>query len=80
MKTSDPAAYQHVEVVTASSTVLSYRGLYCSSGQTITGTTWEKNSSGNWKSYSITTAIAGVLPFSPRTIESISTGTVYGFR
>ena len=80
MKTSDPAAYQHVETVTANSnTVLSYRGLYCSNGAAITGTTWEKDSSGNWKTYSIITQIAGVLPFSPRTIATVN-GTVYGFR
>ena len=81
MKTSDPAAYQHVESITASSTViLNYRGLYCASGITISGTTWEKDSSGNWKTYSITTVVAGVLPFSPRTVSTISSGTLYGFR
>lgn len=80
MKTSDLGAYQHVETVTANSnTVVNYKGLYCSNGATISGTTWEKDSSGNWKNYSITTLVAGVLPFSPRTIASVS-GTVYGFR
>jgi hypothetical protein len=82
MKTSDPSAYQHIEQITASSTsVLNFRGLYPGTATaTIAGTTWEKDSAGNWKTFSgLIIPASAVFPFSPRTISSIS-GTVYGLR
>ena len=88
MKTSDPAAYSHIETITAGSTVLTVRGLMVvhTSSVTIAGTTWEKqaNSPDTYKSFSITIDLTNtrtlVLPLSVRTITSISAGTVYGMR
>jgi hypothetical protein len=94
MKVSDLPSYTHIELVTAGSTILNYRGLLvtCDVGTpigpgTITGTTWHKDSGGNYINFTLpidsTTArdIITVLAFSPRTIASITAGiTIYGLR
>jgi hypothetical protein len=95
MKTSDLPAYTHIETITAGSSVLNYRGLLITCTDfaespgpgTIQGTTWYKDSSGNYTSFSFpvdsgsTRDLTAVIAFSPRTITNITSGyTVYGLR
>ena len=94
MKTSDNPAYTHIELVTAGSSILNYRGLLVTGDTgasvgpgTITGKTWHKDGSGNYMSYTLpidsTVArdMTTVVQFSPRTIEIITAGiTIYGLR
>jgi hypothetical protein len=80
MKTSDPGSYQHIETITANATtVVNYRALYCTTDVTVTGTTWEKDSSGSWKTFSVLVKASMIFPFSPRTVATAS-GTIYGLR
>ena len=90
MKTSDPAAYSYIEQITPSAnTILSIRGLLIThtttAAVTITGTSWEQNSSG-YKTVTFevhlnsTSQLSFLLPISLRTITSVSAGTVYGMR
>jgi hypothetical protein len=90
MKTSDPAAYTYIEQITPSAnTILSIRGLLITNNAsgtiTISGTSWEQNSSG-YKTvtfavnFNTSAQLNLILPLSLRTITSISAGTVYGLR
>lgn len=91
MKNSNPAAYDYASQITANSnTILEYRALLITHTTTatitITGTSWEKDSSGNPKNVTFAVNLATssqltfLLPISLRTINSISVGTVYGLR
>jgi hypothetical protein len=95
MKTSDPAAYSHIEAITSapgSSTVLQYRGLFinCTTNGSvaITGSTWEKveGTTGTYKTVTFTVSMLAntntVLPLSLRTINALTLTncTLFGMR
>jgi hypothetical protein len=89
MKTSDPAAYSHIEQITAGATVLSVRGLLltgANASSVLAGTTWEKvaGTTDTYKTFSITIDMSAaktlVLPLSVRTLTTITNVTVYGMR
>ena len=88
MKTSDPAAYTYAElIVPSASTMLNIRGLLVNgtAPMTITGTSYDKDSSGNNLAVSLVVQLSTyqtsmIIPISLRTISSISAGTAYGLR
>jgi hypothetical protein len=93
MKTSDESSYTYIEQITPGNTILDYKAIYATTSTTlgdpsvITGTSWEKDQNGNYKtmSYSVDLTRFGkrneIGQISFRTITSISVGiTVYGLR
>lgn len=96
MKTSDPAAYSHIEAITSapgSSTILQYRGLYLTGTAngtfSITGSTWEKveGAISTYKTVTFTINVLAnttvVLPLSLRTINTLTipaSCTLFGLR
>jgi hypothetical protein len=94
MKTSDPGAYTHVETISAGSTILNIRAIMVVASTTlncrIQGTSWEKDTNGNYKSVDFTIGLSTgsqltvTLPIGLRTISAITpstgTATVYGLR
>lgn len=95
MKTSDLGAYQHIEQITtgfSSTSPLNFRALLinptgANATATISGTTWEKDTSGNWKTFTSiilrsTTGDTFIVPLSVRTLTTVtlSTCTMYGLR
>lgn len=88
MKTSDPAAYTYAAlIVPSASTMLNIRGLLVNgtATTTITGTSYDKDSSGNNLAVSLVVQLSTyqtsmIIPISLRTISSISAGTAYGLR
>lgn len=88
MKTSDPAAYTYAALITPSaSTMLNIRGLLVNgiATTTITGTSYDKDSSGNYLAVTFVVLLSTyhtsmIIPISLRTISAISAGTAYGLR
>ena len=94
MKTSDLGAYSHIETLTGTAAVLSFRGILINCGISsgtvaLVGTTWEKqtNSPDTYKAISITINILAststILPISFRTLTTVTpsaTITVFGLR
>jgi hypothetical protein len=92
MKTSDLGAYQHIESITGTVTAANYRAFLVnptntSATATISGTTWEKDSSGNYKTFTnlilrSSTGDSFVVPISVRSISAlaVSNCTLWGLR
>jgi len=93
MKTSDLGAYSHIETLTGSANVLSFRGLFINCPTTagnvvLTGTTWEKqtDSPTTYKAITMTVSVlqnsSTILPISFRTLTTVTATnvSVFGLR
>jgi len=95
MKTSDLGAYQHIEQIAtgfSSTSPLNFRALLINptgtgATATLSGTTWEKDTSGNFKTFTSVilrsqTGDSFVIPLSVRTLTTVtlSSCTMYGLR